>query len=160
MNSTAAHTLVIIPCAGGKLDAPAKARDLYATSNFKHFLRSAEAFAADNATEMGVTTKVMILSAEHGLLDLDTVVAPYDTKMGDKGCIGTDAVKAQLVELAPEAIVSMLPSAYYHRIWEAVSDLRDNGTEDDPYIDLMDGYEAAGPGIGYQRGVAGALARI
>jgi hypothetical protein len=158
MSNTAAHTLVIIPCAAAKLDVPAAARDLYASDNFKHMLAAAEAHAADDAAYFGHTTKVMILSAEHGLLDLDTVVAPYDTKMGDKGCITADVVRDQLIALAPEAVAAMLPSAYFQRLWEAVTDLNENGADTDPWIDLSNAYEAA-PGIGYQRGVASALAR-
>lgn len=153
-NTNTAATLVVIPCAAAKLDTAAAARDLYASDNFAHMLRSAQAYAADEDN-----AKVMILSAEHGLLDLDTVVAPYDTKMGDAGCIDADVVRAQLIELAPAAIVSMLPAAYYRRVWAAVSDINENGADTDPWIDLMDAYEAA-PGIGYQRGVASALARI
>lgn len=152
-NTATATNIVVIPCGATKLDAPAAARDLYASPNFAHTLRSAETYAADaNAT-------VMILSAEHGLLDLDTIVAPYDTKMGDAGCIDTDAIKAQLLDIAPATIVSMLPGAYYRRVWAAVTDINDNGADTDPWIDLMDAYEAAGPGIGYQRGIASRVAR-
>ena len=68
-----AHTLIVIPCAAAKLDAPAKARDLYDSANFRHMLAAAEVEAAADAEHFGHTTKVMILSAEHGLLDLDTI---------------------------------------------------------------------------------------
>ncbi len=153
MSTHAAH-LVVIPCAAAKVDHPAPAAELYASDNFAHMLRAAQATAAD----MG-DAKVMILSAEHGLVELDQVLAPYDTKMGQRGCIGTELVIDQLVALAPASITSMLPTAYYQRVWEAVSIINTEGSDEDPWIDLMDAYEAA-PGIGYQRGVASALVRI
>ena len=99
--------------------------------------------------------KVMILSAEHGLLELDDKTAPYDTKMGQPGSISATEVRWQLAHLDPAAIVSMLPSAYATVLKAAVDSGNDRGTFD---IDLMDAYEAA-PGIGYQRGVASSLAR-
>lgn len=159
MTTAHADHIVIIPCAAAKVDHTAPARDLYDSANFRSTLRAATITAADIAAEFGVTTKVMILSAEHGLLDLDTEVAPYDTKMGNAGCIGTDALVDQLVALAPSAITSMLPGSYYRPVWAAVSFINEEGSDEDPWIDLMDTYEAA-PGIGYQRGVASALVRI
>lgn len=151
-----AHTahLVIIPCAAAKVDHAAPARDLYDSANFRHALAAAEATAADQGD-----TRVMILSAEHGLVELDTVLAPYDTKMGQRGCIGTEVIVDQLVALAPQSVTSMLPSAYYQRVWEAVTFINEEGSDEDPWIDLMDVYEAS-PGIGYQRGTASSLLRI
>ncbi|UJQ86545.1 hypothetical protein SEA_PENGUINLOVER67_23 [Mycobacterium phage PenguinLover67] len=159
MRHNHARHLVIIPCAAAKLDRPAPAAELYSSANFRHMLTAAIVTAADIAVQTGEAAKVMILSAEHGLVDLDTELAPYDTKMGQAGCIGTELVTDQLVELAPASITSMLPAAYFQRVWEAVSFINEEGSDEDPWIELMDAYEAA-PGIGFQRGVASALVRI
>lgn len=154
MNAAHAAHLVIIPCAAAKVDAPAAARDLYDSANFRHALRAAEATAADQGD-----TKVMILSAEHGLVELDTVLAPYDTKMGRKGAVAVEVIIDQLVSLAPATITSMLPSAYFQPIWEAVTFINEEGSDEDPWIALMDVYEAS-PGIGFQRGTSSSLLRI
>lgn len=142
--------LVVIPCAAAKLDVPAPAGQLYASANFAHMLRAAQATAADS----DVPAKVMILSAEHGLVDLDTVLAPYDTKMGDAGCVTAADVRAQLA--GATTITAMLPAAYYRTLAAAVAANNDDDTA--PWIELLDVYEDA-PGIGYQRGVATSLVR-
>lgn len=153
-----AHTLIVVPCAAEKLDHAAPAVELYDSPNFRHILGAAcsEALATERAT--GNTTKVMILSAQHGLVELGEVIAPYDTKMGQAGCVGTEALTDQLVALAPQAVMAMLPKAYLQPVWEAVTFINEEGSDEDPWIDLMDVYEAA-PGIGFQRGVASSLVR-
>lgn len=153
--TTTTH-LVVIPCAGTKLDRPAAARDLYASANFAHTLRAAQAEAADTARVLGVQAKVMILSAQHGLLDLDTVVAPYDVTMGDPGCITPAALAGQLAGQAATTVAAMLPAAYLTALTAAVALNNDDDTL--PWVELLDVYEAA-PGIGYQRGVATSLVR-
>lgn len=159
MTDTTAHTLVIIPCAAAKIDTAAAASDLYASNNFRHMLNAAVAHATDAVDTFGntVEAKVMILSAKYGLVELDQVLAPYNTKMGDAGCITAAGIAAQLAELAPAAIESMLPGAYRRQLEAAVAELNDD--EDNAWIEFIDAYEAA-PGIGYQRGVASALARM
>jgi hypothetical protein len=158
MSNTAPNShIVVIPCAAAKADAAAPAAELYASANFAHMLRSAKAHAADTAAQFGTEVTVMILSAEHGLLDLDTVVAPYDTKMGDAGCITPDKLAAQLVARNITTVEALLPSAYFRTMWAAVTEVNDNGADTDPWIDLYEVFEAA-PGIGYQRGVAARLA--
>lgn len=154
MSRTDHRHLVLIPCAAAKLDTAAAARDLYDSANFRHALAAAEATAADQGD-----TKVMILSAEHGLVELDTVLAPYDTKMGRKGQVAVEVIIDQLVELAPASITSMLPKAYFQPVWEAVTFINEEGSDEDPWIDLMDVYEAS-PGIGFQRGTSSSLLRI
>lgn len=157
-STTATHTLVVIPCAAAKHDGSHAAADLYASPNFAHMLRAARAHAADAVDSYGnpTTARVMILSAQYGLVELDQVLASYDTKMGDKGCVTPAGVAAQLAELAPTAIEAMLPAAYRRTLAAAVEALNDD--EDNAWIEFMDVYEAA-PGIGYQRGVASQLAR-
>lgn len=158
MTGTYAHTLVVIPCAAAKLATPAPAARLYDSANFRHMLTAAQVQATDTERVLGVSTKVMILSAEHGLVELDEVLVPYDTKMGQAGQVSADELVAQLVSLAPQAIEAMLPAAYRRQLAKAVEFINEEGSEEDPWIDLMDVYEAA-PGIGFQRGVASSLVR-
>jgi hypothetical protein len=153
-----AHTLVVIPCAADKLPTAALAIDLYASSNFRHVLNSARVTAVADAEYFGHDTKVMILSARHGLVDLGQVIEPYDTKMGDAGCIGRDELVDQLVALAPQTVMSLLPSRYFDALHGAVRFVNEEGSDEDPYVELLDVYEAA-PGIGFQRGVASSLVR-
>ncbi|WP_043664825.1 DUF6884 domain-containing protein [Streptomyces xylophagus] len=75
--------LVVIPCGSRKLDRPARAADLYIGSYHRACRHAAEALRPD---------RLLILSARHGLLDLDDVVEPYDTPHGT-----TDAVTSQLL---------------------------------------------------------------
>ncbi|MDK9793697.1 DUF6884 domain-containing protein [Vibrio sp. D431a] len=65
--------LLIIGCSDAKLDKAAKAFDLYQGGIFK-MLRS----NLENPLEH---FSVLILSAEHGLIDADTVIEPYNTRM-------------------------------------------------------------------------------
>jgi hypothetical protein len=153
-----AHTIIVIPCAADKLADPAPAVELYDSPNFRHMLGAACAEATDNERVMGVSTKVMILSAKHGLVELGTIVDPYNTKMGDADQVSHDEIVDQLVTLAPQAIISMLPGRYLAALNNAVTFVNEEGSDEDPWIDLMDAYEAA-PGIGFQRGVASSLVR-
>lgn len=63
--------VVVIPCGAEKLDATAPARDLYVGSMFRMALAAAEAEIA------GTSGRILILSALHGLLELDTIVAEH-----------------------------------------------------------------------------------
>lgn len=137
---------VIIPCAAAKSSTPAAARDLYTSDNFRATLAAAESDAFDGAT-------VLILSALHGLLTLDQVVAPYDVKMGDPGSVTPEVVAEQAEALGMTwgaEVYAMLPGAYYRTLNTALRPL-------DVYP--LDVYEAA-PGIGYQRGVVSSVRRF
>lgn len=69
-------TLYVVPCGAEKLDHAAPARELYTGEHFRRTLRIVEATAAK------VTgARVVIMSAAHGLVDPDTVLAPYNTKL-------------------------------------------------------------------------------
>ena len=61
--------LVLISCVSQKLSHAAPARDLYTSPWFMKALAYAEHLHPD---------AIYILSAEYGLVDLDTVIAPYD----------------------------------------------------------------------------------
>lgn len=138
--STARPVVYVVPCGAAKTDQAAAARDLYTGAHFRNTLATAEAMAAEDG---GL---VLILSAKLGLIELDTVVAPYDVKMGDADAITpagilNTAVELGLDEVDPE-LYALLPGAYFTALAEALAAV-------DVYP--ADVYEAA-PGIGYQRG--------
>ncbi|MCX5326319.1 DUF6884 domain-containing protein [Streptomyces sp. NBC_00120] len=67
----------VIPCSGKKLDRAAPARELYTGSYFHACWRAADALAEDG-------DRILVLSARHGLVSLDDVLEPYDTRFGDR----------------------------------------------------------------------------
>lgn len=130
----------VIPCGGAKLDQPAPARDLYTGAMFQHTLTAAQA----EATVTG--GRILILSAKHGLVTLDTVLAPYDQKMGQPGSVTPVEVAAQALAFGIDwgaEVYAFLPAAYYGVLDEGLKLL-------DVYV--QDVYEAT-CGIGEQRKV-------
>lgn len=144
MASTTAHytgITYVIPCGAHKLDHPAAARDLYTGPMFRHTLTAAQANA-----EHDTQARILILSAKHGLITLDTVLAPYDLRMDQPGSITAETLAEQALALGIDfgsEVYAFLPAAYLARLDEA---LRTH----DVYVQNV--YEVAA-GIGYQRGV-------
>lgn len=62
----------LVGCAAQKLDQPAPARELYTSRLFRAALAYAEARCA----------RTYVLSALHGIVELDQVVEPYDQRLG------------------------------------------------------------------------------
>lgn len=141
---TDARPVVVIACGAAKIDRPAPAGELYSSQNFKFHRRAAEALAAR------IGGRVVILSALHGLVDPETVIAPYDVKMGDPGSIAVDVLAGQLAALAPSSIHALLPRAY-GAVLDAAAEAAGAGDLVDLFVDA--------PGIGYQRAVSAALLR-
>jgi hypothetical protein len=75
--------LIVIPCGSRKLSRRARAADLYVGSYHRACRKAADALQPD---------RLLILSARHGLLDLDDVIEPYDTPHG-----AADAITAQVI---------------------------------------------------------------
>lgn len=69
------RTIVLISCVSSKLPRKAPARELYISPLFRFNLAYAAMLRPD---------AIFILSAKHGLLALDTVVAPYDETLNTK----------------------------------------------------------------------------
>lgn len=92
--------LVIIPCGAAKRDTPQPAGDLYVGSYFK---------ACKNyALSVTDPSRVLILSAKHGLVPLPKVLAPYDTTFGQPGCI----TQPQIAQQARDMGLLNEPSVY------------------------------------------------
>ena len=68
-----AETIVLVGCGDAKADEPRPARELYTSNYFSLKRQYAEEYGDDWA----------ILSAEHGLLDPDVEIEPYDTTIDD-----------------------------------------------------------------------------
>ncbi|MEU9141695.1 DUF6884 domain-containing protein [Streptomyces sp. NPDC048404] len=88
----AEQPLVIIPCGAAKLDHEAPAAELYTGSYHQACARAAAALTANGGT-------VLILSALHGLVPLDRVLAPYDMRMGAAGSVTPALLREQAREL-------------------------------------------------------------
>jgi hypothetical protein len=78
--------LAVIPCGARKREGVHPAADLYVGPYFRAALRWAQTSGAD---------RILILSAKHGLLELDTEVESYDLKFGDPGAITVEQVRQQ-----------------------------------------------------------------
>lgn len=139
--------LVLIPCAAKKLAIGAPARDLYASDHFKLALRAAEARAG------AVGARVAILSARHGLVNLERVLAPYDCSWGDPDAIAGEQVATHLSVQQVSTIEALLPSRYLAVVQEALHIIERRGG---PRIELVNLYAGAA-GIGYQRAVLSRL---
>jgi hypothetical protein len=63
------RNIILIACVKSKLGHPAQAKDLYISTLFKSNLAYAKSLKPD---------AIYILSAKHGLLELDQVIAPYE----------------------------------------------------------------------------------
>ena len=71
-------TVGLVGCASSKLSRPAPARDLYTSQLFK----KASAYAERECERW------YVLSAKHGLVHPDTVLEPYDMKLGQRATPG------------------------------------------------------------------------
>lgn len=127
---------VIIPCGGAKLEEPAPARDLYTGSMYRDQLAT--------ALTMTSPENIRILSAKHGLIQLDQIIAPYDLKMGQKGSVTSETLAGQLDTMRPTkesyTIDALLPKAYAAALENATGDWIVN-------------HFAGTAGIGYQKQV-------
>jgi hypothetical protein len=101
------HTVLVVPCSGKKLDHAAPARELY-----RGTLTTMGLAAAASIAQAHVGTSTLILSALHGLLDPELVVAPYDLRMGDPGSVDTDTLADQLQQAGATRVVALTPGTY------------------------------------------------
>ena len=67
--------IILIPCVSKKLKYKGKAEDLYISTLFRLALAYAKKLKPD---------KIFILSAKHGLVNLNDEIAPYNETLNDK----------------------------------------------------------------------------
>ncbi|WP_425434449.1 DUF6884 domain-containing protein [Lentzea fradiae] len=151
-----ARIVFVVPCGAAKLPHPAHARELYTGSMFRFCLAVADG-EADLAAAAGHHVTVMILSAKHGLLDLDALVAPYDLSMRSHDAVGATVVAEQLMDVTrteQAEIYAFLPQTYLARLCQASELLGQRGGQ----VSVIDLYQGA-RGIGDQRRVLSELRR-
>jgi len=68
--------IVLISCVSKKKDYPTKAENIYESTLFKYSLEYAKSLKPD---------EIYILSAYHGLLELDKKIEPYDKTLNKMG---------------------------------------------------------------------------
>jgi hypothetical protein len=85
---TKIKTIFIVGCGATKRTAPAPAADLYLGPLYSAALGYARKCAPDY--------DIRILSAKHGLLDLDAIVAPYNTRWSDSDAMSVYKLTKQL----------------------------------------------------------------
>jgi cytoplasmic iron level regulating protein YaaA (DUF328/UPF0246 family) len=100
--------IALVSCVKSKQNRPAPAKDLYTSPLFKSLRRYAEANA----------DRWFILSAEHGLVDPDKVLAPYEKTLNrarkDQRAVWGRRVQERLDEVLPSgAEVIILAGARY-----------------------------------------------
>lgn len=120
-NDTA--VLAIIGCGDAKVDESAKARNLYSSNYFGLKEEYGDHFADD----------IAILSAEHGIVDGDEVLEPYDTHISDRD--SSELIREVADDLrAPETdhteydeVILLLSKDYYRLYRDAVAFDRSRG---------------------------------
>lgn len=154
MSVNVTRTLFVIPCGAAKLPHPSHARSLYTGAMFQYCLTVVEE-EAELAGAAGHNVAVRILSARHGLLDLDTRVEPYEQRMTDRDAVPTAVVAGQLMPLVQAIgteIHAFLPRPYLAKLLAAHELLERR----DRRVRIHDHYRGA-RGIGYQRQVLATL---
>lgn len=142
---------LVVACAAAKREHPHQQRSLTAATTSRSCCPLARSEAVETTRSAGSPPGVVISSALHGLVDPDTVIAPYDLKIGQPGMqpAGGRLRSARRVPTRSSPCCPRPTSGARRR-----HSHRQRGRH--VGIELMDASEAA-PGIGYQRGVAASL---
>lgn len=83
--------IVVLSCGARKADSPQPAALLYTGSYFKTAYRWARSVVPSRA--------IFIMSAKYGLICSADVIAPYDLRMGQLGCVDAETVRTQATML-------------------------------------------------------------
>jgi hypothetical protein len=89
--------LVVIPCGGAKLTGNHRASQLY--------VGSYHAMCKKAALRLTVPSRVRILSAKYGLLELGDTVESYDLRMGQPGSVTVATLVAQAAGLSGPVVI-------------------------------------------------------
>ncbi len=106
--------IVMISCTKSKMDYACTAKELYSKSNlFRHSYRYAGT----------VADKIYILSARHGLVDVNAVIEPYDETLLDKNAKEKEEWVAKVIEslaevtdLENDQYVILAGKVYYQKL--------------------------------------------
>lgn len=95
---TGAGRLVIVPCGTAKLDHAAPAGEMYVGTHHRACRRAADRIGG----------RVLILSALHGLQTLDTVIEPYNVRMGQPGAVTVATLQRQAQALGVDQVADVV----------------------------------------------------
>jgi len=106
--------IVIVPCGHLKASHATTAEQMYVGRYHKAGMKYAQFMAPRE--------NIYILSAKYGLMTLDTVIEPYDLKMGDVGSIGAYTIKQQAIRfgILNESVIALGGKSYslmVKRVW-------------------------------------------
>lgn len=150
--------LIVIPCSAQKGFMTAPAAKLYTSPHFQYTLNGALQLVD------GDTERVRILSALHGLVQLERRLAPYDVTIGDHRAVSPVRVCQQLDSWVGPAgdrkaaiIGTLLPKRYDRLIQDAGLVYQQLHNAHEPWLVMT--YYSGSRGIGEQRGRLAALLR-
>lgn len=101
--------LAVVPCSARKLDRPPPAGGL-------------ELLAGLALAGAGRVERVLVLSAKHGLLELEETLEPYSLRMGEPGSVTAGQLAQELDELRRGGhleLVPLLPRDYARELERA-----------------------------------------
>ena len=112
-------TIYITGCSASKTKTPQIAIKLYTGTLF----RAALGYAVNRA-DFDAGDALLILSAKHGLLPLDAVKAPYDTRWNDIDAVDRSYLRRQIEgrDWASARFVLLCPWPYAKRLLDAYFD--------------------------------------
>lgn len=110
------NPLIIITCGKSKRPTESPAWRMYTGTYFKMQMRWAIHTAA-------TAQNIRILSAKYGLIPLDTIIHPYDLRMGQPGSITAQQLRTQLDALTPTPtqILTTASSTYLQTLRESTN---------------------------------------
>ncbi|QWF85609.1 hypothetical protein HUW46_09064 [Amycolatopsis sp. CA-230715] len=124
---------------------------LYSSLHFQYTLRQIETAASAEKA------RVRILSALHGLIEADAMLAPYDMSMASADSVNPANLATQLYDLTGVGqhleIRAFLPSAYLERLHAAAHRVR----QEKLIATTVYNFYANTRGIGHQRHVLAGL---
>ena len=114
--------IVLISCVKKKLPWKAKARELYISPLFKYSLRYARSLGVD---------KIFILSAEHGLVDLEQELEPYEKTINnmsseERGSWAKNVLDKlrEVSDLEKDEIIFLAGKAYGENLISSISNYK------------------------------------
>jgi hypothetical protein len=122
--SPTAPVTLIIACSAAWDAQPAADQDPCADDMFRHTLAAARADAA-YCLENGLPARILILSALHGLTELDEVLEPYDVTIGDPRSVTAAEIAGQATRLGMigNQVYAFLPRDHFGLLDEALRPL-------------------------------------
>ncbi len=115
------QVVALIACAKQKQDVPCRASELYAPSTL---------FSLSYAYARTLTDRIYILSAKHGLLPEDAVIAPYDETLNDMSpdrrkawAEGVLAQLGQVCDLQRDHFIILAGRSYYEYLLSGLANV-------------------------------------